>query len=89
MHRVRGDLLIAAADRAAAERSYHHALVVAERQSAKLSELRTAQSLACHWRDQGRRLEAGALLVSIYAWFTEGFDAPILKHSKTLLDELQ
>jgi class 3 adenylate cyclase/tetratricopeptide (TPR) repeat protein len=89
LYRVRGDLLIAIGDRAAAEKSYNHALAVAERQSAKLLELRVARSLARHWRDQGRRTEAGALLVSIYGWFTEGFDAPVLKDAKALLDELQ
>jgi tetratricopeptide (TPR) repeat protein len=89
LHRVRGDLLIAIGDGAAAEKSYNRALAVAERQSAKLLELRVARSLARHWRDQGRRTEAGALLTSIYGWFTEGFDAPVLKDAKALLDELQ
>jgi tetratricopeptide (TPR) repeat protein len=39
-HRVRGDLLNATGDRSAAERNYREALAVAERQSAKLFELR-------------------------------------------------
>ena len=64
-------------------------LAVAERQRAKLLELRVARGLAHHWRDRGRRTEAGALLASIYGWFTEGFDAPVLKDAKALLDELQ
>jgi len=89
LHRVRGDLLIAVGDRAAAEKSYNRALAVAEGQRAKLLELRVAHNLAHHWRDQGRRIEAGALLASIYGWFTEGFDAPVLKDAKALLDELQ
>jgi hypothetical protein len=58
-------------------------------QCAKLLELRVARSLAHHWRDQGRRIETGAHLASIYGWLTEGFDAPVLKDAKALLDELQ
>jgi hypothetical protein len=29
------------------------------------------------------------LLAPIYGWFTEGFDAPVLKDAKALLDELR
>ena len=35
-----------------------------------------------------RRDEARAMLASIYNWFTEGFDTPVLKQAKALLDEL-
>ena len=88
LHRVRGDLLNATGDRSAAERSYRQALAVAERQSAKLFELRAATSLARLWRDQGKRAEARELLAPVYNWFTEGFDAPDLIDAKALLDEL-
>jgi predicted ATPase len=88
LHRVRGDLLNATGDQAAAEQSYHQALAVAQRQSAKLFELRAATSLARLWRDQGKRAEARDLLASIYGWFTEGFDTPVLQDAKALLDEL-
>ena len=88
MHRLRGDLLKATGDQAAAEQSYHQALVVAQRQSAKLFELRAATSLARLWRDQGKRTEARDLLAPIYGWFTEGFDTPVLQDTKALLDEL-
>ena len=46
MFRVRGDLLSATGDRAAAEESYHRALAVARSQTAKTLELRAATSLA-------------------------------------------
>ena len=85
---MRGYLLNATGDQAAAEQSYHQALAVARRQSAKLFELRTATSLARQWRDQGKRSEARDLLAAIYNWFTEGFDTPDLKQAKALLDEL-
>jgi tetratricopeptide (TPR) repeat protein len=87
LHRVRGDLLIRG-DHAAAEQRYHQAIAIAERQSAKLFQLRASTSLARLWRDQGRRAEAHDLLAPIYGWFTEGFDAPDLKEAKALLDEL-
>jgi hypothetical protein len=55
LHRVRGDLLNATGDQAAAEQSYRQALAVAQRQSGKLFELRAATGLARLWRDQGKR----------------------------------
>jgi predicted ATPase len=88
LHRLRGNLLNATGDRAAAEQNYHQALAVAKRQSAKLFELRAAISLARLWRDQGKRTEARDLLAPIYNWFTEGFDTPVLNEAKALLDQL-
>jgi tetratricopeptide (TPR) repeat protein len=88
LHRVPGDLLLATGDRSGAERLYLQAIAVAERQSAKLFQLRASVSLARLWRDQGKRTEARDLLSPIYSWFTEGFDAPDLKDAKALLDEL-
>ena len=88
LYRVRGDLLNATGDPAAAEQSYDQALVVARGQSAKLFELRAATGLARLWRDQGKRTEARDLLAPIYGWFTEGFDTPVLQDAKVLLDQL-
>jgi predicted ATPase len=53
-----------------------------------LFELRAAASLARLWRDQGKRTEARDLLAPIYGCFTEGFDTPVLKEAKALLDQL-
>jgi predicted ATPase len=88
LHRVPGDLLNAAGDQAGAEQHYRRAIAVAERQSAKLFQLRASTSLARLWRDQGKRPEARDLLGPIYHWFTEGFDAPDLRDAKELLNEL-
>ena len=88
MHRVRATLLLSLHEHAAAEDSYHRALAVARRQSAKFWELRAATSLAHLWRDKGKRTEARDLLATIYGWFTEGFDTPVLQEAKALLDEL-
>ncbi len=46
LHRVPGDLLNATGDRSGAERHYRQAIAVAERQSAKLFQLRASVSLA-------------------------------------------
>jgi class 3 adenylate cyclase/tetratricopeptide (TPR) repeat protein len=89
LHRLRADLLNAIGDQAAAEKSLHLAIAAAERQSAKLFELRATMSLARLWRDQGKRTEARDLLTPIYGWFTEGFDTPLLKGTKALLEQLK
>jgi tetratricopeptide (TPR) repeat protein len=73
LYRVPGDLLKAAGDLSGAEQHYRQAIAVAERQSAKLDQLRASTSLARLWRDQGRQTEAHDLLAPIYDWFTEGF----------------
>jgi class 3 adenylate cyclase/tetratricopeptide (TPR) repeat protein len=86
--RVRGDLLLAAGNSAAAEAGYHEALVVARQQGAKLWELRAATSLGRLWRDQGKVAEARDLLAPVYGWFTEGFDTSVLQEAKALLEEL-
>jgi tetratricopeptide (TPR) repeat protein len=88
LHRVPGDLLAASGDLAGAEQHYCEAIAVAERQSARLFQLRASTSLARLWHDQGKRVEAHDLLAPIYGWFTEGLDAPVLKQAKALLDEL-
>jgi predicted ATPase len=88
LYRLRGDLLIANGDRTGAEQNYRQALAVATRQSTKVFELRAATSLARLWRYQGKHAEARDLLATVYGWFTEGFDTPVLKDAKALLDEL-
>src|SRR5262245_4985724 len=90
LHRLKGEWLLAhrPACSAEAEDSYRHSLTVAREQQAKFLELRASISLARLWRDQGKRTEARDLLASIYGWFTEGLDTPVLKEAKALLDEL-
>jgi tetratricopeptide (TPR) repeat protein len=89
IQRTRGDLLLATGDPAAAERSYQRALAVSRRQSSRLYELRSAMGLAGLWQRQGNVREAGELLASIYARFTEGFDTPVLQAAKAQLDQLE
>jgi predicted ATPase len=75
-------------DHIAAEGSFCDAISLAQRQGAKLFELRTALDLARLWRDQGKVQQARELLAPVYGWFTEGFDTRDLKEAKALLDEL-
>jgi predicted ATPase len=85
---VRGNLLLATGERTMAEESYRQALAIAKQQGARTSELVATMSMARLWRDQGKRDEARELLASVYNWFTEGLDTPVLMRAKALLDAL-
>jgi len=88
-YRLQGELLLrqATPEVARAEACFQQALALARRQQAKSWELRTAISLARLWQQQGQRAKADALLMSIYGWFTEGFDTADLQEAKALLEE--
>jgi predicted ATPase len=95
LYRLKGDLLSSSHENdrdgrndAEVAACFVEAMSVARRQNARLWELRAATSLVRLWRDQGKRTEARDLLAPIYAWFTEGFDTPVLQDAKVLLDEL-
>jgi predicted ATPase len=90
LYRLRGELLLLAADNeAAAEVCFHQALDSARRRQVRSLELRAAMSLARLWQRQGKRQEAHDLLAPIYSWFTEGFDTADLQEARALLDELR
>ena len=72
-----------------AEKCFHKAIALAQKQEAKSWELRAATSLARLWQSQGKAPEARALLAPVYEWFTEGFDTQDLKDAKALLEELR
>ncbi|WP_441260403.1 AAA family ATPase [Bradyrhizobium sp. 521_C7_N1_3] len=88
LYRLRGDMVNAQGNQAAAEQNYHRALAVAKRQSAKTFGLRAATSLARLWRDQGKCMEAHDVLAPAYGSFTEGFDTPVLRDARALLNHL-
>jgi predicted ATPase len=71
-----------------AEACFQNALHIAQRQRAKLLELRAAMSLSRLWRQQGKRGAARQLLGEIYGWFTEGFETADLQEARILLEEL-
>ena len=86
--RVTGDVRLAMGDPPAAEAGYREAVAIAQRQNAKLWELRATTSLARLWRAEGKGTEARDLLAPVYGWFTEGFGTPVLQEARALLDEL-
>ena len=88
LHRRKGELLRLEGHLEAAEKCLGKALAVAHQQSARVCELRATTSLARLWRDQGKHAKARDLLAPVYLWFTEGFDTPVLREAKALLDEL-
>jgi predicted ATPase len=69
-----------------AEACFRQAIEIARRQSAKLSELKAAMSLARLWQQQGKKDEARQMLAEVYNWFTEGFDTKDLQEAKALLE---
>jgi tetratricopeptide (TPR) repeat protein len=71
-----------------AQKMLEESQAVAQSQKARSLELRAGVDLARLHRDQGRCAQARDLLSPIYDWFTEGFDTPVLKEAKALLDEL-
>ena len=90
IHRLKGELLLtrSAENQREGETCLHKALDVARRQQAKSLELRAAMSLARLWQQQGKRVDARALLAPIYDWFSEGFDTADLQEARALLEEL-
>jgi class 3 adenylate cyclase/tetratricopeptide (TPR) repeat protein len=73
---------------AQAESLLRKAIEIAQRQHAKLFELRATVALARMLERTGRRGEARAILTAAYHWFSEGFDFPDLREARDLLDRL-
>ena len=90
LHRVRGELLLAAPrpDTGQAESCFLRSLDIARTQAAKSLELRAATSLARLWGAQGKIRQGYDLVAPLYAWFTEGFGTRDLIEAKALLDQL-
>jgi class 3 adenylate cyclase/tetratricopeptide (TPR) repeat protein len=88
IHRTAGELAVALLHYDQAELHFRQSLDVANRQGARLYELRVARSLARLRRKQGRLDEAREVLAPIIGWFTEGFDLPDLIEANALLQEL-
>jgi predicted ATPase len=71
-----------------AEACFQQALALARHQEAKALELRVAMGLSRLWQQQGKHVEAYALLAPVYSWFTEGLDTADLQDAKALLEAL-
>ena len=89
LHRLRGKVLLTLGRSKDAETELWRALTVAQRQGARWWELRAATTLAKHWQQQKRDVEAYSLLDPVYRWFAEGFDTQDLQDAKALLDALR
>lgn len=93
LHRVMGKLTLVKANwggqdsEAArqAEACFLRAIQVARRQAARSLELRAAIALSQMWQEQGRHVEAWALLSGCYGWFSEGFDTTDVREAGALL----
>mgnify|MGYP003693666705 CR=1 FL=1 len=62
LHRLRGKMLLTLGRSGEAEAELRRALTIAQQQQARWWELRAATSLAKHWHDAGKHLEAYSLL---------------------------
>jgi len=89
LYRLRGEILLKLGRKDEAEPGLRRALTIAQQQQARWWELRAATTLAKHWQDEGKYLEAYSLLQPVYGWFAEGFDTASLKDAKALLSELR
>jgi predicted ATPase len=88
LHRLRGETLLEIGDDQQGEAALECALTIAQRQAARLWELRAGTSLARFWLSRGKSERARNLLEPIYGWFTEGFEMPDLKRARATLAEL-
>ncbi len=88
-HRLRGELLWAlTGDGAEAEACFRRAIKLAQRQGARMLELRAVVSRCRMWRELGRWEAARRTLAEVYGWFTEGFDTPDLREAREMLQAL-
>lgn len=90
LHRLKGEFhLDADHDLQEAESCFLRALDAAQRQNARLLELRALTSLARLWAGLGKQRVAQTRLATAYGWFTEGFETDDLRNAKAVLDTLQ
>jgi hypothetical protein len=71
-----------------AEACFRQALAIAQRQDARMLELRAATSLSRLWQQQGKAAAARQVLAEIYGWFREGYHALDLNEASGLLATL-
>ena len=81
-------LLLRGAPDAEIESLLDQSLRTARSQQARSLELRAATALARLWMNQGKCAEA-LDVISVYDWFTEGFETGDLKEAQPLLADLQ
>jgi DNA-binding SARP family transcriptional activator/predicted ATPase len=90
LHRVRGELLLAAgSEDGAGEAAFLAALEIATQQRAKALELRAATSLARLWGRRGRPADALGLLAPLYGSFDQGPETPDLQAARSVVLDLE
>jgi predicted ATPase len=89
--RIHGEILLRRepANTEAAEKVIGEALAIAQKQKARVFELRAATDLARVWRDQQKRKQAHDILAPACAWFSGDMNTPELHEAKALLSELK
>jgi TOMM system kinase/cyclase fusion protein len=91
LFRLKGDVLRQrghADDRRVAEACYQQAIEIARSQSTRLLELRSTLAYCRLLAESGRRDGMVEQLRTLYAWFTEGFETPILRDAREFLASL-
>ena len=90
VHRVHGELLLAASATAAAEAqiSFQRGLELARARRERSLELRLAMSLARLLHREGKRADARGALAPVYAGFTQGQASSDLRQARMLLEQL-
>lgn len=85
LFRIKGELLRLQGDSAEAEIAFRHAIVIAQKQKAKLLELRAAISLNRLEQSNSGLAAAKEILTKAYDWFTEGFETVDLRTARQLI----
>lgn len=87
LERLRGELLLASGvDEQQAEAAFRRAIQIAQKQQAKLFELRATSRLAQLWLKQGKSTDSRELLRQASGWFTEGLETLDLTNARALLE---
>jgi predicted ATPase len=89
LHSCRAGIFLAMGEPRRADEELQCALSAARARENRHQELLVATNLARLWQSQGKRSEALDLLAPAYNFFTEGFDTPVLRDAKALLDKLR
>ena len=88
LYRLRGELELEVGRVDSGEAALTTATAVAQRQQARLWELRATVALSRHWGENGSTATARDLLAPVYGWFSEGLDTADLQRARLLLERL-
>jgi len=89
LYRLKGDILLDVGQAAEAERCYEAAIALAQRQEARLWQLRAMNRLASLWRTQGKNADVRARLEPLYASFGKEAKSPHLRQAEALLAQTE